>query len=270
MQLTRSFSALGRIVREDAAFRRLGRPPGWSVLFHYAGRWYDRRGRLMPLRRVSFTDRGRRIEFEMTDRYLGAFKGVFVDREYDCADRLPVPPRRILDLGGNIGFGSVFFAGLFPKAVFGVVEPDPRNLPLLRRNLEINGVAAQVVEGAIGAEAGSLQLRFGRDPTCSSLAGTGMHDLSDTVRVDLTTVPQVLENLGWDKVDLLKIDIEGAEDDLLSRHNDWLERVGAILMEIHPNTTAERLNRCVAPHGFTLERFGSGREPVYLAVKRTA
>jgi FkbM family methyltransferase len=222
----------------------------------------------MPTRRVTFADRGRRVEFDLTDRYLGAFKGVYIDREYDCAAQLPSAPRRILDLGGNIGFGSVFLAGLFPGADIGVVEPDPRNLPLLRRNLALNAVAATVIAGAIGPEAGMLELRFGRDPTCSSLAGTGMHDLSEGVNVMLTTVPEVLRALGWDQVDLLKIDIEGAEDDLLARHNAWLGQVGAILMEIHPNTTAERLNRHLAPHGFFLERFGSGREPVFLATKR--
>jgi FkbM family methyltransferase len=270
MTLTRSLLGFGRAIREDAAFRRLGRPPGWSVYFHYRGRWRERRGREMPGQRVEFVDQGRRVEFEMSEKYLGAFKGVFVDREYDCATRLPVAPRRILDLGGNIGFGSVFLAGLFPAATFGVVEPDPRNLPLLRRNLVANGIAARVIAGAIGPESGALRLRFGNDPTCSSLEGTGMHVFSNSVEVAVTTVPNVMKELGWDRVDLLKIDIEGAEEDLLARRNEWLTQVGAILVEVHPNTTAERLNHWLAPHGFNLVRFGTGREPVYFATRKVA
>ncbi|HZP60100.1 MAG TPA: FkbM family methyltransferase [Opitutaceae bacterium] len=265
MNLLRSSRAFRDVCREDAAFRNLGRPFGWSVFFHYMGRWYNRRGATMPLKRVSLSCLGQPMEFEMTDQYLGAFKGVFIDREYDCASRMSRPPRRVLDLGGNIGFGSVFLAKLFPLSQFAVVEPDPRNLRLLHRNLNRNRVSATVIDGAVGAEAGTLRLRFGSDPTCSSLEGTGMHDLEETVEVSVLTVPQIQERMGWPVIDLLKIDIEGAEEKLLSENNRWLAKVGAILIEIHPNTTVDRLNGHLAPYGFTLERLGSGREPVYFA-----
>ena len=203
----------------------------------------------------------------MSDRYVGAFKGVFADEEYECAREFFTMPRRILDLGGNIGFGSVFFSRLFPGAQLAVVEPDPRNLPLLRTNLELNGVPAQVMAGAIGPASGQLKLRFGDNPTCSSLADTGMHDLANTVDVEVLTVPDVMSRVGWDRIDLLKIDIEGAEEELLARDNQWLDNVGALILEIHPNTTVDRLNGYLAPYGFTLRRHGSGREPVYFARK---
>lgn len=265
MQLLRSLKALSHVCREDAAFRRLGRPPGWSVWYHYQGRWHDRRGSDMAPRQVTFRVRQQKVEFVMSDKYLGAFKGVFLDREYDCAARFARPPERILDLGGNIGFGSVFFAGLFPRAKLLVVEPDPRNLPLLRTNLALNQVDAVVVPGAAGRSSGTLQLRFGDNPTCSSLSGTGLHDLADAVEVGVLTVPEIMARAGWDHIDLLKVDIEGAEEELLAGDNDWLSRVGSILVEIHPNTTPERLNGYLARHGFKLERFGGGREPVYFA-----
>jgi FkbM family methyltransferase len=204
----------------------------------------------------------------MAETYKGSFMGVFKDKEYDCAAQLEQAPQRILDLGGNIGFGSVFFSRIFPEAKFAVVEPDPRNVPLLRKNLGLNQVSATVIEGAIGSAQGTLTLRYGTNPTCSSLDGTGMHDLSNTVEVAVTTVPKVMEQAGWDHVDLVKIDIEGAEEDLLANDNQWLAKVGAIIMEVHPNTTVERLNGHLAPFGFTLTRFGGGREPVYFAKKK--
>ncbi len=267
MNVFRSINAFWNVCLEDSDFRRLGRPPGWSVLFHYQGRWHDRRKVPMPVKKYSFLFLGRPLEFELTDKYIGAFKGVFNDREYDCASEFAVAPRRILDLGGNIGFGSVFLAKLFPEAEFAVVEPDPRNLALLKTNLRLNQVPARVIAGAIGSTAGTLKLRFGDNPTCSSMTGTGMHDLADAVEVKVTTIPQVMAQAGWSEVDLVKIDIEGAEEDLLARDNQWLARVGAIILEIHPNTTVERLNVHLAPFGFTLKRFGSGREPVYFARK---
>jgi FkbM family methyltransferase len=267
MNVIRSIRAFSEVCREDADFRALGRPPGWSVFFHYLGRWYDRRGAAMPVKNLVFSYRGQRLKFAMTDMYIGAFKGIFNDKEYDCAARFEQAPRRILDLGGNIGFGAVFFSRIFPEAKLAVVEPDPRNLPLLRKNLGLNGVSATVIEGAIGSAAGTLKLRYGVNPTCSSLAGTGLHELSDTVEVAVTTVPEVMARAGWDQIDLVKIDIEGAEEELLASDNQWLAKVGAIIMEIHPNTTIERLNGYLAPFGFSLKRFGTGREPVYFAKK---
>jgi FkbM family methyltransferase len=268
MNIFRSIRAFGEVCREDADFRALGRPFGWSVCFHYLGRWYDRRGTSMSVRNIAFSHRGQRVKFAMTDKYMGAFKGIFNDKEYDCAAMLARAPRRILDLGANIGFGSVFFSKAFPEAEIVVVEPDPRNLPLLRKNLGLNGISSTVIEGAIGSAAGTLALRFGTNPTCSSLAGTGMHDLSNTVEVAVTTVPKVMKQAGWDSIDLLKIDIEGAEEDLLAHDNQWLAKVGAIIMEIHPNTTVERINGHLAAFGFVLKRLGSGREPVYFAQKK--
>lgn len=269
MNLNRSFSSFCTVLREDAGFRRLGRPPGWSVFFHYMGRWYDRRNGSMPVRRVSYNFQGQRMSFEMSDRYVGAFKGVFLDQEYDCSREFARMPRRIVDCGGNIGFGSVYFSKLFPAAEFAVIEPDPRNLPLLRRNLDTNRVRAEVIAGAIGPSRGRLALRMGNNPTCSSLAGTGMHDLSESVDVPVLTIPDVLRKTGWTSIDLLKIDIEGAEDALLAENNTWLEKVEAMLVEIHPNTSAERLNGFVGRFGFTLKRYGAGREPVYFARRGT-
>lgn len=270
MNLSRSLHALGRICREDAAFRRLGKLPAWSIYFHYLGRWYDRRRAAMPVRNIPFTFAGDRITFSMTDRYLGAFRGVFVDHEYDCSRHFPKAPRTIIDLGGNIGFGSVYLSRLFRDARFAVVEPDPRNLAILQPNLVRNRVAATVIDAAVGPAEGKLRLRFGADPTCSSLEDTGMHDLRESVAVDVTTVPVVMARMGWSSVDLVKIDIEGAEEVLLARNNDWLSAVGALLLEIHPNTSAEALNRPLSRHGFHLQRLGNGREPVYFARRNEA
>jgi FkbM family methyltransferase len=265
MDILRSFRALIEAVREDSDFRRLGFWPGWSVYYRYLGRWYDRRGKSMPYGTVNFTCRGQKVWFEMSNRYLGAFAGVFLDEEYDCGTELESPPRRILDLGGNIGFGSVYLSKLFPGAEIVAIEPDPRNMPLLRTNLQRNHVDAHVISGAVGPRRGRLALRYGDDPACSSLVGTGMHDLAHSLDVEIITVQDIMNQVGWRFVDLVKIDIEGAEDALLAEENAWLHNVGSLLVEVHPNTTYERLNACLAPYGLVLRRLGETREPVFFA-----
>ncbi len=94
-----------------------------------------------------------------------------------------------------------------------------------------------------------------------------MHSLSRGVDVQVMTVPQLLAEEGWDRVDLLKIDIEGTEQELLGRDNTWLQDIGAIMLEIHPNTSADVISAFLRPFGFHLSRFGHGAEPVYLAAR---
>lgn len=267
MNIIRSVTGLAEVWKDDVAFRKIGRPYGWYIKTHYKARWRDRTGQKQPWEEISFLVEGRRQSYWITAEYLGALKGVLLDREYLCTSRLPTKPKRIMDLGGNIGFGSGYLATLFPSAQFAVVEPDPRNLEMLARNLKANGVRGRVFAAAAGPHEGLLNLRMGPNPSCSSLEISSLHQLKDKNAVKVTTIPILLREMGWDAIDLLKIDIEGAEEALLSQANDWLSLVGAIVLEIHPNTTAERIGSYLESYGFKLERASLGREPVYLATR---
>jgi FkbM family methyltransferase len=192
---------------------------------------------------------------------------VFVDKEYDLLPHLKesLPNPRIADLGANVGFAACYFASVFPGAQMLCCEPDPRNIEILRETIETNALHATIVPAAVASSAGRLRLRVGVNPTCSSLESTQMHDLEDSVEVDVVTVPQILEKAGWDQIDILKIDIEGSEKELLGENNGWLERVRFIVLEIHPNTSEEEIGGFLKPFGFELRRIGFATEPVFFA-----
>ncbi len=265
MSFASSWSAFRQVWREDRELARLGPSRGCLLSLHYRGRVEARLGRAAKVVSLRFWHFSRPLELRLSSPYLGAFKGVFLDVEYDGTGLFESPPRRILDLGANIGMGSLSLACQFPVAEFLCVEPDPRNLALLETNLHVNLLDAEIVAAAVGAAPGKLKLRFDVDPTCSALETSPMHDLSNATEVQVMTVPDLLAKKGWETVDLVKIDIEGTEEQLLSSHNEWLTRAGAILLEIHPNTTPEAIASYLAPFGFHLERIGHGREPVYFA-----
>ena len=92
-----------------------------------------------------------------------------------------------------------------------------------------------------------------------------MHDLASGVKGPVTTIPAVLDQSGWPTIDLLKIDIEGSEKDLLGRNNAWLEKVKAIVLEIHPNTSEAEIGGYLKPFGFTLTPLHKSIEPVFIA-----
>jgi FkbM family methyltransferase len=269
MSLSSSLASLVETIRDDALLAGLGARRGEVLTMHYGGRWAARSGREPRPRTLRFRHLGRPVEIRLSAPYLGAFKGIFFDLEYDARSCFTNPPRRILDLGANIGMGTISLSCQFPDAAFVCVEPDPRNTPILGANLAANAIRATIVPKAAGPNPGRLDLRFGDNPTCSALESSQMHHLSDRTEVEVTTIPALLDEAGWDSVDLVKIDIEGSEDELLAINNGWLSRVGAILLEIHPNTTPERIGAFLASHGFTLRRQGHGREPVYFASRES-
>ncbi len=265
MNLASSFRLFLQVLADDKSYQALGARRGWYLRFFYRGRWYIRQKLQPPAETIRLIVNSRQLEFTVSPAYAGALKGIFLENEYDCRSFLKETPRRIVDLGANIGMGALYLSTLFPQAEFICVEPDPRNAPLLRKNLEKNGIKARVVEAAIASEPGQLRLRFGTDPTCSALESSSMHALDDAVPVVVQTVPRVMEEAGWSEIDLVKIDVEGTEDELLARQNSWLDRTKVMMLEIHPNTTPERIASYLEPYRLKLQRIGWKNEPVYFA-----
>lgn len=199
---------------------------------------------------------------------FGMAKGILEDLEYSDLP-LPAPPIYILDLGANIGLGMLALADQYPNAEIAGIEADPRNFPLLLRNLKANGLTSALISAAIAGEQGLLNFRIGQNSTCSTLiSGESIHPgHASSIEVPVLTMEQVLSHLGWPSIDLLKVDIEGAEESLFSGSPAWLEVVGSIVLEIHPNTTPEKIQSYLAPFGFVLRRHTRGREPVYFACR---
>ena len=267
MNLNSSLGALRSVLSETASFHNLGLPFFWYFQFHYTGRWYDRLHGAAPEEIVELSYRRSTLRFALTPAYAGALKGIFLDDEYALEHVLQLPPRRILDLGANIGMAASVLAAQFPGATLLLVEPDPRNLERLERAVRWNGLNASIVRSAVASAPGRLRLRVGDNPTCSALETSAMHALPDTVEVDVMTVEDLLRHAGWDAVDLVKIDIEGTEEELLTESNAWLARTGALILEIHPACSPERIAGALGEFGLRLHRHGNGREPVYLATR---
>ena len=151
---------------------------------------------------------------------------VWIDEVY----RLPagVTARGLVDLGANIGLTSVWFAARHGCSQIVAVEPLAENVVLLRRNLEMNGLAATVLQCAVGAAAGEARFAPAQEPNSGQLSAEG-------VPVAVLAMPTVLAQFAPDTSGhVLKVDIEGAERELFASDLSWLSRVDTILLEIHP------------------------------------
>jgi FkbM family methyltransferase len=187
----------------------------------------------------------------------GLLTQMFVRKDYEME---ACGVRRILDLGANIGMSAVFMHQLFPEAEIACVEPAPMNTPLLKRAFALNGIQGRVFEGAIGAEPGFVDLYLSDLPDCNSVVVAGR--TGQTVRVPQFSVPQIMEQMGWDGIDVLKLDIEGGEKGMLASHSSWLRQVRYITGESHVNVgyPYAALRAALEAYGFVLETLISETE----------
>jgi FkbM family methyltransferase len=136
----------------------------------------------------------------------------------------------ILDCGANVGFTVLNYKRLFPRARMTAFEPDPRFVPVLRRNLQRNGACdVNVVEAAVWTSQGRMPwVTVGTD------GSRVVADGSDTGTCEVSTI-DLVDYLDQD-VDLLKIDIEGAEFDVVPHLAPRLGNVKNVLVECHLST----------------------------------
>lgn len=152
-------------------------------------------------------------------------------------------PRVILDIGANIGVASIFLARRFPQARIYAFEPVPANVELLRLNTA-SYPRITACPMALGAADGDVEMHFSDDPHNFggfSFSAQGS-DSNHKLRVQRRDIRAVLNELGIDQVDLIKIDTEGAEYDILTAlTEDVLRRVTWITGELHGEKDFELL-----------------------------
>jgi FkbM family methyltransferase len=164
------------------------------------------------------------------------WQDIFVKRALDFATASPAP--RILDCGANIGVASLFFRKRYPKARITAFEADPSLFALLDANLAANG--AQDVERkhlAVWTAAGTLTFRSEGSDSGMIASLPGAVD-GRSVAVPSVRLRDVLE--AEPAIDLLKLDIEGAEDAVLADCEPSLGRVRALIMDLHEFDPASR------------------------------
>lgn len=151
------------------------------------------------------------------------FRGVRPnDRELDwLSDRLG-DDATFLDIGANIGQWTIPM-GMRAEARGGrvlAVEPAAATAAALARSIELNGLArTELVRAALAASDGKTLLHHhDRDPSQHSLGGTG----GTTEEVPTRSLGSVLGERGIDRVDAIKMDVEGAEQRVLEGASDVL------------------------------------------------
>jgi FkbM family methyltransferase len=190
--------------------------------------------------------RGRDFTFVMRDgrrytvdkRMIGPFRECFFDDQYfRHLDPRSFPEKPlIIDIGANVGFAALYFLHLFPKAVIHSLEPMPYMLTQLhKRRSDYPEAEWHVHDAGVWKEDGELELFTTDEEGFTAVSGlVRLETTNRMVKVRVIGLEGFLRDRGIRRVDLLKLDCEGAEYGILfNLSEEAFAGIRNIAMETH-------------------------------------
>ncbi len=204
--------------------------------------------------KINFTEnlsyRSRDFIFKIDDRMdIAVLWEIFVKKEYEfpyvemSEGNEAGSGKVILDLGANVGDTAIFYALKYPGAKIYAVEPNPQ----VHAKLELNTKQfpnIKVCKCAVSNKTGKINLYFGDSHLGSSINVRKQNTKS--VEVDVYSLKDFCEKENIGRVDILKFDIEGAEEYLLQDAEYVKKNVVQVVGEMHPDLVGAPLGPTVA------------------------
>lgn len=202
------------------------------------------------------------VVVEVPRRLLHTFKEIFMEECYMHGFRSPLDDNPVIvDIGANAGYFSLFAAACFPEAIILSFEPIPLNFKLLAHNLLLNNKASiRSFQMAVSGEPGEVAMTYDdRDvvSTSATITKDGFEqNQGKTIKVQCTSLKDILDNNELAGCDFLKMDCEGAEYDILYKcPPEILARFKQMAIEVHggsqPEHTVEYLKNYLGNQGFS-------------------
>jgi len=180
----------------------------------------------LPRRKPGQTKfRGNEVKFADSTTFLQGIREIFGKDIYFFGEQsAPL----IIDCGANIGHSVLYFKERYPNARVEAYEPDPSIFEMLSFNVDSFGLdGVSLHNSAVWKEEGVVE--FQREGGFSGRIPM-QGDTEQLIEVDAVPLETILENR---HVDFLKLDIEGAEHDVLTSCTDSLHNVDYLFVEYH-------------------------------------
>lgn len=177
----------------------------------------------------------------------------FFEQYHLPPQNLPYNPT-ILDLGSNIGFTILHFAYLYKKAQIIGVEMDINNFQLAQKNLA--GLTNCIlINKAISSSKGVVSYSINNAVDGYHIAVESEIPVSKIIKVESTTIVDIIYQYKLKNIHYLKMDIEGEEVNVFDENVcnlDWLEIVKMLNIEVHTTQSdLEKIMTTLRKHGFT-------------------
>ncbi len=167
------------------------------------------------------------------------FRQIWVNEEFrpvvNIVNQRNIKIETILDAGANIGLSTIYLKKHFPQAQVICVEPDKSNVSQLNHNLVANCLADYtILEGGVWSHQDWLDIDYSfRDGLEWSRALKP--PINGSGAIPVFSIEDIRKQNGWSTIDLLKIDVEGTEEEIFGEDKDYefLSKTKVITLEIH-------------------------------------
>lgn len=194
---------------------------------------------------VASADHIQPVHLRMRTTDVSVYEEIVANGEYRF--EIAREPTVIVDAGANIGLTSIFFANRYPGAKVIAIEPEASNFRMLIKNCERYSTIVPI-EAALWSSDTRVDLQ---DPGTGSWGfrtedrqqvqdtGAPAQDTGAVARpgddagVRALTIPTLMREVGIDHIDILKVDIEGAEKEIFDHCDAWIDRIGVLAVELH-------------------------------------
>ncbi len=178
------------------------------------------------------------VSFIQAEEFHRLKKEIFSQHVYYFETNAEKP--KIIDAGAHIGLSTLYFKKLFPAAEVIAIEPLPQNLQLLEQNIWQNRLEnVEVLPAALWPSGTEIPFYYDQEATnwfsTASTFPQAWNQQQKTTSLSVQTIP--LSYLLTGPVDFLKLDIEGAEQEVLEEAADQLPLIKEMIIEFHPVAT---------------------------------
>jgi FkbM family methyltransferase len=177
---------------------------------------------------------------------------------YRIFDTTTNPVRVIIDAGANIGDETLRFRYFHPEAEIVAIEPDSGNFAILCKNV---GTDINIKLLKSGLWSHECKLRVIKGASVQAFHVEEVDDEPEAGDVEAVSISSIMSRYSFDEIDILKMDIEGAENEVFSSPDieSWIDRVKVLIFECpdsdRPGTT-QRIFEKIAGLNFTCHIHG--------------
>jgi FkbM family methyltransferase len=190
---------------------------------------------------------------------LEVFYQIFILEEYKSLRDLK-NIHFVIDAGANVGLSSAYFLTCFPQATVVSIEPDRANCEACRSNLrsyDTHDGRSVVIEGALWSHCTTLCISSNFADGREWARQVVEREQNEAEAVQAWDMNSILQGQGGQTVDLLKIDIEGAELMVFGGTAQlWLDKVRNICVELHGPECREAFLKSLQDFQYDLSHAG--------------
>ncbi len=164
---------------------------------------------------------------------IAIFKQVFLEQQYRLFQFPLKDAHKIIDAGANVGLAAVYFTHTFPEATIISIEPEMNNY----RQLEKNTAPYKNIyceHAAIWGEAASVVINNPESLSAGFMVSANTVSINGNA-IPAVTIDALMNKYHWQEIDIVKMDIEGAEKEVFAGNHafEWLSKTKLLIIELH-------------------------------------